>query len=146
MVARNVDADLLGLGPDPRAAGRVDPAGRDRRHVVHGDLTMCGSDRAACPLLVAPIREPWRPRLPAVTHVDGTARIQTVTSDDEPRLHALLKAFEKHAGVPVLLNTSFNRAGEPIVETPDDALDMFLETELDALVLEDFWAEKARVD
>jgi carbamoyltransferase len=93
-------------------------------------------------LLIGPVREEWRPRLPAVTHVDGTARVQTVSREVEPRLVSLLEEFERHSGVDVLLNTSFNRAGEPIVETPADALEVFLATRLDALVLENFWIEK----
>ncbi|MFH2006054.1 MAG: carbamoyltransferase C-terminal domain-containing protein [bacterium] len=93
-------------------------------------------------LLAAEVRSRWRERLSAVTHVDGTARVQTVTPEQHPRLVRLLEAFEQEAGVPVLLNTSFNRAGEPIVETPADALDMLLGTGLDALALEDYWVEK----
>ena len=61
---------------------------------------------------------------------------------DPPRLCGLLNEFERHSGIGVLLNTSFNRAGEPIVETPADALEVFLATGLDALVLEDFFIQK----
>ncbi len=93
-------------------------------------------------LLIAPVRQAWRSRLPAVTHVDGTARVQTVSGQDQPSLFGLLTEFERRAGVPVLLNTSFNRAGEPMVETPADALRMFQATGLDALAVEDFWIEK----
>lgn len=76
-------------------------------------------------------------RLPATTHVDGSARVQTVRADQNPLLHDLLLAFEAQAGVPVLLNTSFNTAGEPIVESPADALVSFKRCGLDALVLGD---------
>jgi carbamoyltransferase len=93
-------------------------------------------------LLLAQVREPWRAELPAVTHVDGTARVQTVTPEAEPSCAALLERFREITGLPVLLNTSFNRAGEPIVESPDDALRMLRATGLDALVLEDRWVEK----
>ncbi len=96
-------------------------------------------------LLIAPVRQEWRSKLPAVTHVDGTARIQTVSEGDEPGLFRLLKEFERQSGCPVLLNTSFNRAGEPIIESPTDALDVFLATDLEALVMEDFWIEKEHV-
>ena len=75
-------------------------------------------------------------RVPAVVHVDCTGRVQTVSSQALPKLHALLTAFKKKTDVPILLNTSFNIAGEPIVETPSDALWCFLYTELDACVLE----------
>jgi carbamoyltransferase len=86
-------------------------------------------------LRVVPIR-PGRP-LPAVTHVDGSARVQTVSRDQNPRFHDLLTAFQKQTGVPVLLNTSFNVAGEPIVESPGDALRTFMATDMDLLVLGD---------
>ncbi len=76
--------------------------------------------------------------LPAITHVDGSARVQTVDPDAAPRLAALLEAFDRETGCPVLLNTSFNRAGEPIVCSPIDALFTFAESGMDALVLEDF--------
>ena len=74
--------------------------------------------------------------LPACTHVDGSARVQTVTYDDHPAFHALLAAFGQRTGVPVLLNTSFNQAGEPIVRTPSEALRCFLRAGLDSLVIE----------
>jgi carbamoyltransferase len=73
--------------------------------------------------------------IPAVTHVDGTARLQTVHQETNPRFHQLLKEFEKLSGIPVLLNTSFNVMGEPIVESPVDAIRCFFTTGLDYLVL-----------
>jgi carbamoyltransferase len=75
--------------------------------------------------------------LPAITHVDGTARVQTVNRQYNKLFHDLLKAFEAEAEVPVLLNTSFNASGEPIVETPADALHTYTRSCLDALVMED---------
>jgi carbamoyltransferase len=78
-----------------------------------------------------------RSDLPAVTHVDGSARLQTVSEDDNPDFHAVLSAFEALTGCPVLVNTSFNVRGEPIVCTPEDAYACFARTEMDALVLED---------
>jgi carbamoyltransferase len=86
-------------------------------------------------LRVVPVR-PGR-RLPAVTHVDGSARVQTVSRAQNSRFYDLLTAFGRRTGVPVLLNTSFNVAGEPIVETPDDALRTFLASGMDLLVLGD---------
>ncbi|MBI4230927.1 MAG: hypothetical protein HY608_08850, partial [Planctomycetes bacterium] len=86
-------------------------------------------------VLVCPVREGQRERLPAITHVDGSARIQTVKAKDEPRYHTLLKEFERLRGVPVLMNTSFNVKGEPIVCTPADALRTFEGCGLDALAL-----------
>ena len=84
---------------------------------------------------VFPLRPEKRGQLPAVTHVDGTARVQTVSDDDDPRLATLLEAFERLTGVPVLVNTSFNVAGEPIVCSPRDAVRCFLATQIDALVI-----------
>ena len=79
-----------------------------------------------------------RSTLPAVTHVDYSARIQTVDAARHGRFHRLLQAFEKATGCPVLVNTSFNVRGEPIVESPADAYRCFRWTDMDALVLEDF--------
>ncbi len=76
-----------------------------------------------------------RSTIPAVTHVDGSARIQTCDSGRHPRLHKLLRAWESETGCPVLLNTSFNVRGEPIVCTPEDAYRCFMTTEMDALVM-----------
>jgi carbamoyltransferase len=78
-----------------------------------------------------------RSDIPAVTHVDGSARLQTVREEDAPDFHAVLAAFEELTGCPVLVNTSFNVRGEPIVCTPEDAYACFARTEMDALVLED---------
>lgn len=77
-----------------------------------------------------------RSRIPAVTHVDYSARIQTVHPDTNPRFHGLLDAFEQRTGCPVSINTSFNVRGEPIVNTPEDAYRCFMRTEMDVLVLE----------
>jgi carbamoyltransferase len=78
-----------------------------------------------------------RAQIPAPTHVDGTGRLQTVTREANPRYHALISAFRDLTGVPVVLNTSFND-NEPIVCRPQEALDCFLRTRMDALVLGDF--------
>jgi carbamoyltransferase len=86
--------------------------------------------------IVVPVRPRWRDGLGAVTHVDGTARVQTVRLDEHPRLYRLLKSFERESGIPVLLNTSFNGRGEPIVETPEDAVNGLRRMPFDALVLE----------
>jgi carbamoyltransferase len=77
-----------------------------------------------------------RSDFPAITHVDYSARIQTVDGTRHPRLHRLMQRFEGMTGSPVLVNTSFNIRGEPIVCTPADATRCFLATEMDALVLE----------
>lgn len=81
--------------------------------------------------------------VPAAVHVDGTARVQTVSRRDNPAFHDLLVEFDRLTGVPLLINTSFNLDGQPIVESPEDALECFLGSGLDALVLGPFLVEKA---
>jgi carbamoyltransferase len=113
-------------------------------------------------LIVAPLREALRtpmtpeqealfgieklnvPRstLPAITHVDYSARVQSVHADTNPRYHALLSAFDDLTGCPVLVNTSFNVRGEPIVCTPEDAYRCFMRTEMDYLVVENYLLAK----
>jgi carbamoyltransferase len=88
-------------------------------------------------LMAKSVRPEWRDRIPAIVHVDGTARVQTVRKETNERLHRLLTEFEALTGVPVLINTSFNVKGEPIVETPRDAVECFLSTGIDQLVLHD---------
>ncbi len=83
--------------------------------------------------------------LPAVTHVDGSARVQTVDAETHPTFHRLLAAFERQTGCPVLVNTSFNVRGEPIVCAPEDAFRCFSRTHMDALVLGSFLVEKSRM-
>jgi carbamoyltransferase len=80
--------------------------------------------------------------IPAVRHVDGTARIQTVSREQSPLYYDLISAFERRTGVPVLVNTSFNTRGEPIVCTPRQALESFWTSPLDALVIGPFVVEK----
>ena len=87
-------------------------------------------------LLVVPVLDDARERVPAVTHVDGSARIQTVRPDTNPRYHRLIETFGQSTGVPVLMNTSFNLRGEPIVNTPAEALSTFVRSGMDALVIE----------
>jgi carbamoyltransferase len=87
-----------------------------------------------------------RSEVPAVTHVDYSARMQTVDAERNPRFHRLLQAFERETGCPVLVNTSFNVRGEPIVCTPEDALRCFRATDMDLLVLEDVVVSKDGAD
>jgi carbamoyltransferase len=90
---------------------------------------------------VMSFRRDKAPLVPAVVHVDGTGRVQTVTPET-PRLYALISRFFAETGVPMLVNTSFNIAGEPIVETPGDAIWCFLGSGMDCCVLEDYFVEK----
>jgi carbamoyltransferase len=78
-----------------------------------------------------------RSAIPAVTHVDYSARLQTVAHDTSPEFHDIIEAFDQLTGCPVVINTSFNVRGEPIVCTPEDAYRCFMRTEMDTLVLED---------
>jgi carbamoyltransferase len=87
-------------------------------------------------LMTYRIREEQRQRVPAVTHEDGTGRLQTVEAHLHPRYHRLITAFERRTGVPILLNTSFNE-NEPIVNTAAEAIDCFMRTRMDVLVLDD---------
>lgn len=91
-------------------------------------------------LLVSDVIDPKL--MPAITHVDASARVQIASKKKKPKLHLLLEMFEKISGHPVLINTSFNIRGEPIVNTPTDAINCFINTDLDVLVLENFMIRK----
>jgi len=93
-------------------------------------------------LLVVPVREEAKAKLPAITHVDGTGRLQTVIKEQSPRYHRLIESFGEASGVPVVLNTSFNLRGEPIVNTAANAYHTFMASEMDALVVGNFLLTK----
>lgn len=93
-------------------------------------------------LLAAQVKKEYVSKLPAITHVDGSARVQAVKQKDDPYVHKILIEFERLSGFPILLNTSFNDCDEPIVETPDDAIQTFLTTEIDTLVMENYIISK----
>jgi carbamoyltransferase len=84
-----------------------------------------------------------RSEIPAVTHVDYSARIQTVHENTNPRYYNLIKQFKKHTGYPILINTSFNVRDEPVVCTPEDAYKCFMQTDMDYLVMENCLLRKA---
>jgi carbamoyltransferase len=86
-------------------------------------------------LFVHDVKPDWRDRIPAAVHVDGTARIQTVDPGTQPRLGAVIEAFRRRTGLPVLINTSLNTAGRPMVDDPRDALELFGSTPVDLLVM-----------
>src|SRR4029078_12154673 len=94
---------------------------------------------------VYPVRSDKQAVIPAVTHVDGSGRLQTVSRESSRLYWTLIRAFEQTTGVPVLLNTSFNE-NEPIVLRPSEALDCFLRTKMDVLALAHNGATKANVD
>lgn len=97
-----------------------------------------GCTRSPFMLFVYPVAPDQQARVPAITHVDGTARVQTVSRETDPRYYRMIEAFEKRRGVPMVLNTSFNVMGEPIVHTPADAVRCFYSTGMDALVIGDY--------
>ena len=101
-----------------------------------------GAERSPFMLFVYDVLPERADLIPAVRHVDGTARIQTINRDQHPLYHDLLTAFQKRTGVPVLVNTSFNTRGEPIVCSPRDAVECFWTSPLDALVIGSFLLEK----
>ena len=88
------------------------------------------------------VRKKWRNKIPATCHVDNTARVQTVNKSDNEKFYNLIKEFHKLTEIPVLINTSFNLNGEPIVCSPDDAIRTFYTCGLDLLVLGDYVIEK----
>jgi carbamoyltransferase len=88
------------------------------------------------------VRPEWREQLPAITHVDGSARLQTVNKDDNPRYWELIETFGRKTGIPILLNTSFNNNAEPIVDSIDDAVVCYLTSGLDYLVVGDYLVTK----
>ena len=91
---------------------------------------------------VVPVRLEHRAALPAVTHIDGSGRVQTVKPGQNPFFHAIISAFGEITGIPVVLNTSFNINGEPIVLSPDDALTTFFNSGLDILAVGSFIISK----
>ena len=111
------------------------PAVRADRAVRAGEEIFEGDEDSPYMLIAKRVRPEWHDKIPAIVHVDGTARVQTVREETNKQLYRLLKEFEAITGVPVLLNTSFNVKGEPIVETPDDAMECFLTTGIDYLAL-----------
>jgi carbamoyltransferase len=111
----------------------ADVAEHRRRAMTAQERALFGIDKLNVP----------RSDIPAVTHVDYSARVQTVHAETNPRFHALLSAFKRRTGCPVLVNTSFNVRGEPIVHTPEDAFRCFMGTELDVLAIGNLYLQKS---
>ncbi len=101
-----------------------------------------GEEDSPFMLIAKNVRPEWRDKIPSIVHVDGTARVQTVREETNPTLYRLLKEFDALTGVPVLINTSFNVKGEPMIETPRDAVICFLTTGIDHLVMHDLLVSK----
>jgi carbamoyltransferase len=133
-VLREDAADYFELDADsPYMLLVADVAERRRRHMTADEEALFGIDK----LNVV------RSEIPSVTHVDYSARVQTVHAETNPRYHALISAFKRRTGCPVLVNTSFNVRGEPIVCTPEDAFRCFMGTEMETLVVGDCILSKA---
>lgn len=132
-VLRDRVADWFELDADsPYMLLVADVAGRRRRPMTSAEEALFGIEKLNVP----------RSEIPAVTHVNYSARIQTVHKETNPRYHRLLSAFERLTGCPVLVNTSFNVRGEPIVCTPEDAFRCFMGCELDALAVGNLYLSK----
>ena len=93
-------------------------------------------------LIAAQVKETWKNKIPAVVHVDGSCRPQSVNCNQNPVIHKALLNFQEKSGVPVFLNTSFNLNGEPLVDSPKDALNTFLNSDLNYLIIENFLIKK----
>ena len=91
---------------------------------------------------VVPIRNEYREKIPAVTHTDGSGRLQTVNKEHNKFFYNIIEEFEKISSIPVILNTSFNINGEPIVLSPDDALNTFFNSGLEFLMMNSFLIKK----
>ena len=150
----------------PRALGNrsilADPRPADAKAVINGKVKYREAFRPFAPAILAEAGPAWfldyqdsphmertlafrpevRDRVPAVVHADGTGRLQSVTAEGNPRFRALIEAFAARTGVPILLNTSLNVMGKPIVHTVEDALTLFHTTGLDALAVEDWLITK----
>jgi carbamoyltransferase len=113
----------------------VCPIKKDRRVAFDiKEFTDNTDDNAELDLL--PIVKMPRSEVPAVTHVDYSARLQTISASDNPGIYALVNSFYKKTGCPVVVNTSFNVRGEPIAESPEDAYKCFMNTEMDLLIFD----------
>ncbi|HTO93500.1 MAG TPA: carbamoyltransferase C-terminal domain-containing protein, partial [Bacteroidota bacterium] len=125
-VLREHAAEFFEIGCESPYMLLVAPVAEERRRPMSGDeQRLTGIDKLNVP----------RSDIPAVTHIDYTARIQTVSRDDHPLYYDLIERFYKNTGCPVIINTSFNVRGEPIVCTPREAWRCFMRTEMDYLVL-----------
>ena len=126
--------ELAGDSPYMLLVAGVQPA--RRRTMTEAEQKLFGIDKLNVP----------RSEIPAVTHIDYSARVQTVHRETNPGFHALLSAFKQRTGCPVLVNTSFNVRGEPIVCTPEDAFRCFMGNELDLLVVGNCVLQKSEQD
>jgi carbamoyltransferase len=140
---------------DPRAAGNLERMNDIKGREQFRPIAPMVLERRAAEIFEGPLPSPymlfthrvksgWRDRIPAVTHVDGTARVQTVDAAQEPLVAAMLEAFDRLTGVPLVVNTSLNTAGRPIVDSPRDVLELFGSTPVDALAIGPFMVYRDR--
>jgi carbamoyltransferase len=149
------------LGHRSLLADPADPANLDRLNRVKGrepfrpvapmvtqerapEIFFGGPLPSPYMLFVHEVAQEWRERIPAVVHVDGTARVQTVSAEDDPLTARLLSEFERRTGLPVLVNTSLNTAGRPMVDSPRDALECFGSAPVDVLAIGPFLVRRRR--
>ena len=171
VAGRIADGDVVGwfqgrMEFGPRALGNrsivADPRRADMKDILNARIKHRETFRPFAPSILAEATGEWfeqdytspfmvlvyktrldkRDRIPAVNHIDDTGRVQTVARDVEPRYHRLIEEFDRRTGVPILLNTSFNE-NEPIVMTPTEAVDTFLKTKMDLLVLGNYVVGRA---
>ena len=136
-VLREDVADWFELGEDsPYMMLVADVVAQRRRPMSAEQQALFGIEKLNVP----------RSDIPAVTHVDYSARVQTVHRETNPRYHALITRFKEKTGCPMLVNTSFNVRGEPIVHSPEDAFRCFMGTEIDVLAMENCYLEKPAQD
>jgi carbamoyltransferase len=136
-VLRDDVADWFELNGDSPYMLLVADVVKDRRRTMNeAEQALFGIEKLNVP----------RSEIPAVTHVDYSARIQTVHAETNPRYHALISAFKHQTGCPVIVNTSFNVRGEPIVCTPEDAFRCFMGTEIEALAIGNCFLRKEDQD
>jgi len=95
-------------------------------------------------LITTEVKEEWREKIPGVTHIDNTSRYQSVTAEMNPKYHSLISRFYEKTGIPLLLNTSFNGRGEPIVESPEDAIRSFYHNNLHMVVINNIIVQRRR--
>ncbi|MEL6423230.1 MAG: carbamoyltransferase C-terminal domain-containing protein, partial [Pseudomonadota bacterium] len=136
VLREDVDDYFEHEGDSPYMLMVADVKRNRRRHMRSDDEALFGIDKLNVP----------RSDIPAVTHVDYSARIQTVHAETNPRYHALIRTFKEQTGCPIVVNTSFNVRGEPIVCTPEDAFRCFMGTEMDTLVVGNCFLRKHRQD
>jgi carbamoyltransferase len=137
LLASPADADNLNRLNDIKGREQFRPVAPMVK-ATRADEIFAGPLPSPYMLFVHVVGREWRERIPAVVHVDGTARVQTVDADTEPLVFRMLDAFERRTGLPVVVNTSFNTAGRPMVDHPRDALECFGSTPIDLLAIGPF--------